>query len=157
IDALFFSAKVARTPYLTPAGPEAFAAAVAPATTESGGLVTVTATVDDTRFSTRNGTEPSQTIASAEAFIGSPWQPGATSIPMAASDGTFDGVVEAVEAVLDTADLPVGRHLVYVRATDTAGNTGVVSAAFLEIVGSPLIFEDGFESGDASAWDVARP
>ncbi|MEO1367181.1 MAG: M14 family zinc carboxypeptidase, partial [Acidobacteriota bacterium] len=157
IDALLFAAKVARTPYLTPAGPEAIGAAAAPATATAGDLVTVTATLDDTRFSTRNGVEPSQTIASAEAFVGSPWRPGAVAVPMVASDGTFDSDIETVEAVLDTAGLPVGRHLVYVRGTDAAGHTGVVSAAFLEIVEPQLLFADGFESGDTSAWEGVRP
>ncbi|MEM1180007.1 MAG: M14 family zinc carboxypeptidase [Acidobacteriota bacterium] len=152
IDALLFAAKVARTPYLTPAGPEAMDTAVLPSTAPEGALVNVSATLDDTRFSNRNGTEPSQNIASAEAFIGSPWAPGAVGIPMAAADGTFDSAVERVEATLSTTGLSPGRHLVFVQGTDTAGSTGVVAAAFLEIAQFPLIFEDGFESGDTSAW-----
>lgn len=157
IDALFFAAKVARTPYLTPAGPEAFGAIATPSTATAGTLVTLTATVDDTRYSTRNGIEPSQAIASAEAFVGSPWAPGAVAIAMAASDGTFDGASEPVEAIIDTSGLAPGRHLLFVRGTDTAGNTGVVGAAFLEIGVSALIFEDGFESGGLSAWSATMP
>ncbi len=156
LDSLLYAAKVARTPYLTPAGPEAHSAVAQPASTDPGTLVQLTAVLDDTRFQDSNGTEPSQTIASAEAFVGvPPWSPGAVPIPMSSSDGTFDQEIETVEVELDTSGLPAGRHLLYVRGTDSAGHTGVVSAAFLEITGS--LFEDGFETGDLTQWSSSTP
>ena len=156
LDSLFYAAKVARTPYLTPAGPEAHSASAQPPTVDPGTLVQLSAVLDDTRFQNSNGTEPSQTIASAEAFVGvPPWSPGAVPISMNASDGTFDQNTEVVEVQLDTSGLSAGRHLLYVRGTDSAGNTGVVSAAFLEITGS--LFEDGFESGDLVNWSSSQP
>lgn len=156
IKSLLYAAKVARTPYLTPAGPEAFDA-VAPVDPVPGGQpVLLTATLDDTRFSTANGTEPSQTIAAAEAFIDvPPWQAGAVPLAMAASDGSFDEAVEAVEVTIDTTGLEAGRHVLFVRGIDTDGNEGVVTAAFLVIEGA--LFADGFESGDTTAWSATTP
>ncbi len=151
IDSLFYAARVARTPYMTPAGPEALAVTAPTEPVAEGALIQLTATLDDTRFNNANGSEPTQTIASAEAFIDTPpWDDGAVPLAMAASDGTFDQGVEAVEVTIDTAGLANGRHMLYVQGTDSAGNVGVVGAAFL-VVGRE-IFSDGFESGDTSAW-----
>ena len=143
LDSLFYAARVARTPYLTPAGPEAMDAAAPALPVDIGSLVQLTATVDDTRFNNSNGTEPTQTIAAAEAFVDAPpWDAGATALAMVASDGTFDQGVEAVEAMIDTTGLASGRHMLFVRGTDSAGNEGVVAAAFLYLVDpavSPVI------------------
>ncbi len=134
LDSLLYAAKVARTPYLTPAGPEALSAAVSPSSVTAGELVLLTATVDDTRFNNSNGSEPTQKVAAAEAFVGlPPWDAGSLPLAMAASDGTFDQGVEAVETTIDTTGLTAGRHLLYVRGADTAGNEGVVAAAFLDV------------------------
>ncbi len=161
LDSLLYAAKVARTPYLTPAGPEAMSATATPELVTAGELVHLSATVDDTRFNNSNGTEPTQTIAAAQAFVDlPPWDVGALPLAMAAADGTFDEGIEAVEATIDTTGLAAGRHLLFVRATDTAGNEGVVAAAFLDVectgdAECAAIFADGFESGDLSAWSPA--
>ena len=163
LPSLLYAAKVARTPYLTPAGPEAFDAATTPPVVVAGELVRLSATVDDTRFNQSSGAEPTQTIAGAEAFLDlPPWEPGALPLAMSASDGTFDEGAEAVEMTIDTTGFAPGRHLLFVRATDTAGNEGVVAAAFLDIEclddsDCTAIFADGFESGDLSAWSGAVP
>lgn len=149
IAALFYASRVARTPYLTPSGPEALTAQTTPSVVTSGTTVTLSATLDDTRFSNQNGIEPSQVVVSADAFIGAPWMPSAVAIPMTASDGAFDSAIESVQVELDTSGLQVGRHLVFVQGTDAFGQTGLVSAAFLEIVnpvGPELIFADSFET-----------
>lgn len=162
LDSLLYAAKTARTPYLTSAGPEAMGATATPMMVTTGDLVLLAATVDDTRFNNSNGTEPTQTIATAEAFIDlPPWAGGAIPLPMAASDGTFDEGIEAVEVNIDTTNLSAGRHMLFVRATDTAGNEGIVAAAFLDVECDsqtcPEIFADGFESGDICAWSNGCP
>lgn len=158
IASLLFGAKVARTPYLTAAGPEAFDATALPSMVSAGDFVLLSATLDDTRFNNSNGAEPTQTIASAEAFIDvPPWADGATPLAMVAADGTFDEGSETVEVTIDTSGLAPGRHMLFVRGTDTAGSTGIVAAAFLDVVGEATIFDDGFESGDLSAWSSSLP
>lgn len=157
IQALLYAAKTARTPYLLPAGPEAFDVAVSMPSVAPGANVLLTATLDDTRFSQANGTEPTQTIAIGEAFLDvPPWDAAAVPRAMLATDGTFDEGSEDVELLIDTTDLVGGRHIIYVQGTDTDGNVGVVAAVFLEIV-VESIFSDGFESGDLSAWSSSSP
>ncbi|MEM6793911.1 MAG: M14 family zinc carboxypeptidase [Acidobacteriota bacterium] len=156
LEALLFAAKSARAPFLEPSGPEALDVTVTPSTVEAGALVQLTATVDDSRFSTAEGVEPSQTIALAEAFVGAPpGAAGAAPQAMAATDGTYDETLEAVALTLETAGLAPGRHLVFVRGSDAGGREGVVSAAFLEIEDS--LFRDDFESGGTGAWAQTVP
>jgi hypothetical protein len=135
LEALLLAAKVARTPYLTPAGPEALAPALLPRAFTAGEPALLTVTLDDTRYSSLNGTEPSQAIAAAEAYADlPPWEAGAVPVALSASDGTFDAPVETAEVSLDTTGLALGRHTVYVRGQDAAGNWGPVSAVFLWMI-----------------------
>ncbi len=126
LPALLYAAKVARAPYQLPSGPDALEPAL------SG--TTLTATLDDSRFSRARGTEPTQPIAAAEFYIDTPpWASGAQPHPMTPGDGRFDAVREAAWAEVPTAGLAPGRHLVFVRGQDAAGNWGPVSAVFLEV------------------------
>ncbi|GAB4038073.1 MAG: hypothetical protein Fur0014_06440 [Rubrivivax sp.] len=139
LPALIYAAKVVRTPYLTPAGPEVLNVAL-PASTAPNATATLTAQVTDTRFNQSNGSEPVHAIAGADAYIGTPpWAPGAVAIPLAAADGSFDSPTENVTGTLSTAGLPEGRHLVYVVGRDAAGAIGPVSAGFLTIASAPAI------------------
>ncbi len=135
LEALIYAAKIVRTPYLTPAGPEiadvsAIAVVVAP-----GDPITIQAVADDSRFNNSNGSEPTQPVAAAEIFIDTPpWQAGASAITMTAVDGAFDASVESVLGVVDTTGLADGRHMAYVHAQDASGNWGPVSATFVWIL-----------------------
>jgi len=132
LNALRYAAKVARTPFLTPSGPDATGVAVAPPVVALGDPVDVAAAIDDTRFSTDNGAEPVQPIAAGEAYVDlPPWAPGASPIPLLAVDGVFDGTLEAVAATFDSDGLASGRHTIFLRGRDTSGTWGPVSAAFL--------------------------
>ncbi|MCP3959145.1 MAG: hypothetical protein GY719_14945 [bacterium] len=133
---LLHAAKNVRTPYVTPSGPDTVDLAVPPVPVAAGQPVTVTATVDDTRY---QGAEPSQNILSAEVYVDTPpWQAG-TPIALAAEDGVFDQTVEDVTAALDTGSvetggLAPGRHTLFVRGEDAAGNDGAVSGAFVIVI-----------------------
>jgi carboxypeptidase T len=138
LPALVYAAKVVRTPYLTPAGPDTQDVALTPSPVPTGGSATLTARVTDTRFNQSNGNEPVQAIAGADAYIGTPpWAPGAVAIPLAAADGRFDSSTEAVTGSLSTVGLPDGRHLVYVVGRDAAGASGPVSAGWLDVGVAP--------------------
>ena len=135
LDALLYAAKVVRTPFETPAGPEPVSVAASPQPVVAGTLVTLSGVLDDSRFNNSNGTEPTQTVAVAEAYLGlPPWDVSSVALPAFAADGTFDEAVEAVEAAIDTTGLAPGRHLLFLRGQDTAGNWGPVGAAFLDVV-----------------------
>ncbi len=137
MPALFYAAKVVRTPYQTPAGPDITQLALSAGRVTAGTPVTLDARVDDTRYNQSNGTEPTQAIAAAEAYLDvPPWQAGAQALPLAAVDGSYNSSAEAVRGTLNTTGLATGRHLVYVRGRDAAGNWGAFSAVFLDIGGS---------------------
>jgi len=132
LPALLYAAKVARTPYLTPSGPEARVVAATPPVAELGSPVDLSSTLDDTRFSSQNGTEPVQAIVAGEAWVDlPPWATGGRPIALLPDDGSFNSPVEGAGVTLDTTGLAPGRHLVYLRGQDASGSWGPVSAAFL--------------------------
>lgn len=134
LPALIYAAKVARTPYQTPAGPDAQSVAVSSGAVGAGTPVTLTAQLDDTRFNNTNGTEPTQTVAAGEYYVDTPpWVAGAVAKPMSAADGSFNSNKENVTASVSTTGWTPGKHLIYVRGRDSAGNWGAISAAFVEI------------------------
>ena len=72
----------------------------------------------------------------------SPETAGAAAFQMDAADGNFDSASEAVVMRLPASLLQPGRNVVYVTATDSANQTGVVSATFVRLAGT---FVSGFE------------
>ena len=136
LPALLYAAKVVRTPYMTPAGPDVIGLALSSDRVSAGTLVTLTAVADDTRYQNSNGDEPSQAIAAAEYYVDvPPWDEGADAAGMDASDGGFDAAVENVEATIDTTGWKNGKHIIFVRAQDQDGNWGAVSAVFMSVYG----------------------
>jgi hypothetical protein len=139
LPALLYAAKVVRTPYLTPAGPDVSALKLSNKAAKrgvaAGTPVTLTATVIDTQYNNSNGTEPTQNVAAAEVYIDiPPWLPGATALPLSAADGAFNAKTEGVTTVLSTTGLAQGKHMVFVRGKDAANNFGPISASFLKIL-----------------------
>jgi hypothetical protein len=132
LPALVYAAKAARAPYQLPAGPQALAVTATPGTVAAGEPLTLTATIDDTLYQQDFGAEPTQNIAAAEYFLDvPPWEAGASPLPMSPADGAFDAKTENVQVVVDTGGLSAGRHILYVRGRDQAGNWGTVSAIFV--------------------------
>ena len=138
LPALVYAAKVARSPYITPKGPDATAVSVGTMPVAAGQIVTLSAVIDDTRYKVLTGkdeNEPVQNIAAAECYIDAPPWDGGTAITMRAVDDGLDSPVKAMSATIDTGGLDAGRHIVFVRGQDADGNWGAVSAVFLEVVG----------------------
>jgi murein tripeptide amidase MpaA len=154
LESLLYAAKVARAPYLWPAGPDAVEVAGAPAFVEPGEPVTIVATLDDTRFENSNGTEPTQDVVAAEAYVGiPPWDPQAPApIAMTAVDGAFDAAVEEVEFDIDTTNV-TGREVVWVRGQDALGNWGAPGAAFFYVADG----SEGSVSGQVSRLSDGQP
>lgn len=135
LGAVLYAAKVARTPYMTPGGPDSRALGLVPSQVAPGDPATLHVTIDDTRFSNVNGTEPLEAITAGEVYVDlAPWQVGATAIPLTADDGLFNSTVEAASATLATGALASGRHILYVRGEDAGADWGPVSALFLYVV-----------------------
>jgi hypothetical protein len=143
LAALIYAAKVVRTPYITPAGPDITSLTLSDdasgAGVAAGTSVNLSAAASDLRFSTRNGTESTQNIVSAEYSIDvPPWQSGVVSYPLNASDGSFNSKSESLSGTIDTSNLSVGQHIVFVRAKDASNIFGAVTAVFLNITdGTP--------------------
>jgi carboxypeptidase T len=154
LPALLYAIKVARTPYMTPAGPEAVDLSLdfgaIPPGVSPGTPVTLTAAINDTRYNNNNGTEPSQNIAAAEYYVDvPPWvtDPAPNAILMSPSDGTFDSTVEAVEATIDTTGWSDGQHIIFVRGQDADNNWGAYSAIFLIIENQSCIDNGDCDDG----------
>ncbi len=134
LQALLYAAKVVRTPYMTPLGPDALGLAVSAGSVEQGTPVTLSATINDTRYRQTNGAEATQAIAAAEYYLDTPpWQTGVVANGMTASDGSFSSTVEGVTASVNTASLATGKHILFVRGKDANNNWGAFSAIFLTV------------------------
>lgn len=137
LPALLYAAKVARTPFQTPAGPEVLQLAILGDTFASKNVLQISATADDTRFNNSSGHEPSQPISAAEYYLDvPPWITATTPLaqPINPADGSWDTAVESLIGEIDTSGLSPGRHIVFVRARDGDDNWGPVSAVFLFIM-----------------------
>jgi hypothetical protein len=150
-----YALKVGRTPYQTPAGPDALNVALSagssPPGVVPGTVVNLTTTLNDTRFNNSNGTEPTQNIAAAEYYVDTPPWDGGTAVSLSPSDGSFNSSVEGAAASINTTGWSEGQHILYVRGRDTANNWGAISAIFLyldEDAPPPpvTVFFDDFES-----------
>ena len=158
IPSLTYAAKVARTPFMTPAGPDATLLQISPAVFAAGATPSLTATLNDTRYSEVRGIEPAQPIAAAEYYIDTPpWDTGASpvALAMAAADGGFDSDVEEAVASVDTSGLSDGRHILYARAQDADGNWGAISASFFEVTSDPTGSVSGTITDSASGASLA--
>ena len=58
---------------------------------------------------------------------------------MTPSDGSFDSVVEAAEAEIDTTNLSAGRHTIFVRGADSNNQWGAPTAVFLTVQDPALV------------------
>lgn len=137
LDSLLYAAKVLRAPYLLPSGPEAVNLSLSSPLVDAGTAVTLTLTLDDTRFENQNGAEPTQAISQAMVYLNTPpWLTGTiiTGQMVQAVDGNFDTATETAFAVIDTTALAPGQHTLFVQAQDASGSLGPVSAVFLNII-----------------------
>ncbi|MBN2006872.1 MAG: carboxypeptidase regulatory-like domain-containing protein [Anaerolineae bacterium] len=134
IDALFYAAKVARTPYITAFGPHTLDVTTTLPSALVGQPVPVQAMINDNDSKTSG-----QTIVAAEAYLDVPPWDGGTPYPLAAADGAFDETSELVQGSVGTSGVTRGRHLIYVRGRDADGYWGPVSALFVELADSGVI------------------
>jgi carboxypeptidase T len=138
LQALRYAAKVVRTPYITPGGPDVTEVTLsdnaADKAVPAGTKVKLTAATTDLRFNNNNGTAATQNITQAEYYIDTPpWQSGANAVALKAADGSFDSKTEDASGTIDTAGLGSGKHLVFVRARDASNTWGPFTASFLRI------------------------
>jgi len=92
----------------------------------AGVSVTLTADVDD---STTGGSN----VAEAEWSEGASAAAAGSGTSMAAQDGTFDSVIEAVTATVDTTGWSEGSHTLWVRGRDSQGNWGSAVSTSIQV------------------------
>ncbi|MFK8017953.1 MAG: M14 family zinc carboxypeptidase [Gammaproteobacteria bacterium] len=135
LESLMYAAKSARAPYVLASGPRTLDAELSSVAIFEQQPVTVTAVIDDTVFQNSEGNEPVQNITDAQLFIDTPpWAAGATALPMTAADGAFDSPTETVTLDLNTSDVALGRHTLFIQGRDASSTFGVVSARFLYVL-----------------------
>ena len=140
LEALLYAAKVVRFPYLTPAGPDAANLRLESEEALRGQTVGIFADISQAGASLASGVHagdaPSDGVAAAEFYIDvPPWV--STTAPVAAAmvaaDGAFGDPTEAVTGTISTLSLSPGRHTVFVRAQNDAGEWGPFSAVFMSV------------------------
>ena len=161
LEALMLGLKSARRPYLEPGGPEIHSLSWTTQTFLPGESLVITGVADDTRVDWDPGVTGTDADAQPEHDITNvfysvdlpPWDPSAFLMPLAAVDALYDSSVEAFSGSIDTSGLGAGSHVVWIVAEDDevpGGQRGVATAVLIEE--NSLIFADGFESGNLTAW-----
>jgi len=141
--AFVYAAKVARQPYGLSLGPSTVSVTLSSGAVVQGQPVTLTAAVNDDAYGDHPqsvGRPSAQTITAAEAYLGAPAWAGGTPIALAAQDGAFDSPTELATGMLDTTNLSIGRHLVFVRGRNAAGAWGPVTAQWLTVWGDRVLY-----------------
>jgi hypothetical protein len=134
-----YAHKIASTPYMTAYGPDSENVVASPSGVPTGTPVQLTASIADHRL----GADPILPVAAAEYFVDGPGADG-TGIPMSPSDGSWGGLSEGVEAVVDTSALSPGQHYLLVHGQNNAGDWGPLTAVFLDVTdGGDTVHVDG--------------
>lgn len=137
LNALKYAARNLWSPYNYPSGPDTTSISISPARVSAGTPVVVTARFDDSRFNQSQGTEAVQRIASARAYLNQrPWSSGAIGFAMSPTDGSFSSSAEYARATLSTSGLPIGRHTLFARSTDSGNRNGTPKAVLFTVAGS---------------------
>ena len=137
--AFLMAAKLARQPYALAHGPVVISSSLSFASNlaASGDLsVTLVTRVNDNAFGNSGVSRPaSQPISAAELYLdGPPWASGNhTPIRFSPVDGAFDSADEQLSAslVISASTFMANKQLAYIRAQDTTGAWGPVSAVWL--------------------------
>jgi murein tripeptide amidase MpaA len=142
-DSLIYSAKAAARPYAAPAGPEV--TALNAFFDDSTGQILIEGLADDTRFDRNGASEPpfSDPISPINSVVAS------LDLPPELAQETFTLTLDANATVtgfagiaaVGTLDLDTPR-LLFTQATDSAGQTGVPSATWIQ---AAAVFGDRFE------------
>lgn len=133
---LYYALRVNSAPYLLPAGPDLTQLSL---NTTAGKiprnqLLQLKALASDNQSSGFSGGVASQPISSVELTLDQwPDVAGANRVAIDAADGKYDSATESINHLLDLTNLSEGRHTLYLRAKDSAGNTGPVYAQYFEL------------------------
>ena len=138
LNALKYAARTLMAPYTAPAGPDTTSLGASARSVVAGKPFAVSAYVDDGAYNQSNGAEPVQNVTGVRAYLDvRPWIAGAPSIAMNPTDGAFNSAREQATLVINTRGLKAGRHVVYVRGTDSSGAVGTPRAVYFDVIKAP--------------------
>ena len=123
--AFLAAAKMARQPYTLALGP-----AVLSATVNAAGQLTVTV-ADDALGAVGPNPPTAQVISQVQVYLDTPPWVGGAPVSLAAQDGRFDTPREVAVGGFTVGTL-CGRHILFVRGQDAAGNWGPATAIWLQ-------------------------
>lgn len=151
---LLYAIKAARLPYQIAAGPESINLNPSADRIAPGAGLKISFQADDTRYASSGwGLEPAQPIAAARYSLDAPsWKNQGGLISIQPEDGHFDSIIENFSVQIDTTQLTAGRHTIFFESQDSAGNYGVPSAVFIDIVAEEYQahIEPGMRSSSSS-------
>ena len=120
---LLYFAKICRTPYMTGEGPVTDSLTINRSPGTRVGTYSLRAQITDAASG-----ETGQNITAAEAYVDlPPWRIGARAVPLSAEDGSFN---TPTEYAVGSVHVSGGKHIIFVRGRDAAGNWGPVKAVF---------------------------
>lgn len=131
-ESLLYAAKTVSAPYKIPLGPDLTNVCV---DNRDPQKTTMVAHASDEALIVGHTIfegELSQSIQNVKVFVDvHPYDDSSEGITMEPMDGVFDSTEELATYSLDISSWK-GRHVVYFQATDTDGNTGPVSAVYVD-------------------------
>lgn len=135
LPALEYALRVARRPYIEPAGPSVVDLRSSPV--EVGETFRISAEANDSLLGVGATLPATQPIQGAQLYLDiAPFLPGASVAAQAQpADGLYDQERELLAGEISSAGMAVGRHPLYARASDSA-DAGPVSALFLDVLAS---------------------
>ena len=135
LAALTYAAKIVSAPYLIPFGPDISSIQLNSSnqstTVSAGASVELNVAASATRTGLSGGERNIQTI---EYSIDTPiWDPSANPVVIFDNQNANPPTNQNAQAVINTDTLAIGSHLVYIRATNSQGQAGAVSAGLIII------------------------
>lgn len=129
LEALIYAAKVVQAPYTLPLGPSVTDLGVS----KGGSGLVLKAMATDANINNTNGSVSTQSIAKIEAYIDTPpWVKGAVAQNLELTLDATSSMAAFGSTVLTSSSITPTKHIIYVRAIDSNGDVGPVTATFAE-------------------------
>lgn len=139
LEALLYITRVARTPYITPSGPDIEALNIVPNFILANQNFNISGTANEDRYNHSHGSQAFDQVQQVDMYIDDlPWSQ-LNAQPLSANDGNFDSAVESFNDEVSTNQLSVGQHTVYTVAKDSNNVTGAIYSKFLNVVDENLV------------------
>ncbi len=139
LEALLYVTRVARTPYITPLGPDIEDLNIVPNYVLPNQAFIVTGSANEDRYNHSHGSQLFDQVQQVDMYINDfPWLE-LNAQPLSALDGNYDSAFESFNSEINVNQLSVGQHIVYTVAKDSNNTSGAVYSKFLNVVDENLV------------------